>query len=268
MLGLLGLSTACGREKKVHSAVDDLQHSGAVAAPVKKLVQAVADNDSAGFAALVSYPLARPYPLHDIEDSAQMQKYYHILVDDSLRAALTQNGPEKWDHVGWRGWTLQPDHQTLLWIDSLLYDVPYMSESERVQLIKEQKRDMASIEPHYRDGWEPLAALKAFDGRIVRIDHKVNCAHTEQGSIRMMIFAPDSDLSGEPVNIYTGSLSTEGSALSPVYDFSDEEGNTAIWDADPVDCTENAPITFNTPEGNPSKMSAIKIYWLDLLNVR
>lgn len=264
LIGIIGLAGSCRREHKSRSAVEEIEQSGAVSAPIKKIVRAVADNDSAQFASLVSYPLPRPYPLHDIVNEGEMQEYYHILVDDSLRNVITRNGPENWDHTGWKGWSLDEGNGSVVWIDSLLYDVPYVSDAERQMLNDARKRDMESIEEGFRAGWEPVAALKATDGHILRIDAREGLDNTAPGNVRLLVYAPDSDLSGIPEKVMTGSLSTEGSAMSPIYGFTDSTGNSAIWEADPSDM-EEAAVVFTTSAGTSIRIPASKIYWLDLI---
>ena len=97
---------SCDRGGAPKSRLDRLMENDSIPATVKQLVRSVADGDSIQFARLVSYPLKRPYPLHDIENADQMAHYYREMVDDSLRNAILESSPEDWGEYGWRGWSV------------------------------------------------------------------------------------------------------------------------------------------------------------------
>ena len=59
-------------------------------------MRALADGDAAGFASLCVYPIVRPYPLKDIEDSLSMVDYFPILVDAPLREKMKKGKVGDW----------------------------------------------------------------------------------------------------------------------------------------------------------------------------
>lgn len=127
------LLVGCRHTQAGRTAVEAVEQSDSLPVAVKKLVRAIADNDSDGFAHMVSYPLQRPYPLRDIENADQMKAYYKNMVDDSLRNAVTHAGPDRWSEYGWRGWSL--DDGRYIWVDDQVYDVQYLSYKEKNPLI-------------------------------------------------------------------------------------------------------------------------------------
>ena len=124
--------------------VEKVEKSDSLPTEVKLLVRAIADDDSVGFANMVSYPLQRPYPLRDIDGADQMKSYYKELVDDSLRNVITQAEPKRWSKYGWRGWTL--DDGRYIWVDEGVYDVQYLSQKEIKMIDSLIREEILSIE--------------------------------------------------------------------------------------------------------------------------
>ncbi|MDE6681244.1 MAG: hypothetical protein K2J92_07855, partial [Muribaculaceae bacterium] len=129
------LSMACGRggggqssDRNLDATIED---SVEEAAPriVTLVTSAVRNGDKARFASAVAYPLARPYPLKDITDSAAMVDYYPVLVDDSLKHVIERAALHRWSDNGFRGWTL--DNGEYVWLDDSIYSVNYTSVAEQ-----------------------------------------------------------------------------------------------------------------------------------------
>lgn len=252
---------ACGKQPVAESKVEEIENSDSLPASVKLLVKAVADGDSAAFASIVSYPLERPYPLRDIIDSTQMLGYYNVLVDDSLHHVLTTSAPDKWTELGWRGWTV--NNGEYLWIDEKLYDVNYLSEkeiSDRDRLIAEE---IASLPSDMRDGWSPVIILTApSDGSVYRIDsHK---GPGDDNIYRLSIYAANDSLTGRPSLVLTGYREKEGTADVTTYHFTDEDGDTALYQAD-ITNSDNPVLSF-TLKGKQTDLPVRKAYWQDLRN--
>lgn len=260
VLILSGLLSGCARSSKEGTALEAIERSGAVPGSVKTLVRAVAQDDSTGFASLINYPLERPYPLRDIENSDEMKSYYRTLVDDSLRNIIVSSRPEKWDEFGWRGWSL--DEGQYLWLDSLIYAVPYTSSLEAKELATVRQREINTLEPSLRQGWEPVTSLQGDDGRVMRIDAKEGMDRTESGSLRLAIYDKNGDRSALPAMMLSGNLDPEGSALTPIYLFADDKGNTALWNAEPSD-NEPSTLLIKGKEGKIQTIPVHKIYWLE-----
>ena len=264
IIGVLGLwGAGCGRGKeRKESALAQVENSGAVPAAVKNLVRAVADNDSVGFAALVSYPLQRPYPLRDIDDASEMENYYSTLIDDSIKRVMTESGPDKWSEYGWRGWSVCDGEY--VWVDSTLYDIPYVSGRERKELDEVRRQDISTLAPELREGWEPVAAMRSEDGRLWRIDARNNSDTSADGNLRLMMYDADADVHDLPQSTMSGRLVTEGSALEHNYTFAMPDGGEAIWNPNPPDGASPA-ITVTSPDGFEDVIPVRKIYWLDLV---
>lgn len=251
--------SACGKPRAEESKVAEIQNADSLPQSVKLLVKAVADGDTSAFASIVSYPLERPYPLRDIVDSTQMVGYYNIMVDDSLHHVLTTSAPEKWSELGWRGWTVK--NGEYLWIDEKLYDVNYLSKEEialRDRLIAEE---IACLPEDMREGWTPVIILTApSDGSVYRIDsHK---GPGDSDIFRLAIYAANDSLTGRPSLTLTGHRMNEGTASTTTYHFSDEKGDSALYQADITD-SEDPVLTFFL-KGEQTDLPVKKVYWRDL----
>lgn len=257
---LLFFVAACGNKEKTPDAVAQIESSGAVPESVRHLVRAVADADSTTFASLVSYPLQRPYPLKDIADAKEMSAYYHKLVDDSLRNILITSGPGEWDRYGWRGWSVK--NCEYLWVDSLLYDMPYISAAEKAEIGILSRREIESLPPALRGDWQPVTAFRISNGKTARIDRLTGTDPAVHRSLRLAIWPANASLKADPECIMPGSLEYEGSAMSPVYSFSDPAGNKATFFDDPFD-VESPRLLIDNPAGESSEFDTDRIYWLD-----
>ena len=229
---------------------------------VRQVVHAVEAGDTAEFAGRVSYPLARPYPLHDIENAEQMKEYYSTLVDDSLRHVIASDAKE-WGRYGWRGWSVRDGK--FLWIDSLIYDIPYVSSRERVNLDSLRHKDILTLKPDLRDGWQPVAAYSGDNGEIVRIDARDGMQPTDHDALRMLLYAKGMQLTGEPTRTALGSLDLEGTALNPSYRFTDKEGEIWTLETEPTD-SSRPMIYYTAPDGSVSEMPITSVYWLDIVH--
>lgn len=94
LLLLFGLAAGgCGRGSAKSPERDPVAGMDSLPEEVQSVIRAVVNNDSVAFSSLVNYPLARPYPLHDIKDSVEMRSYFPVLVDDSLRKVIAESAP-------------------------------------------------------------------------------------------------------------------------------------------------------------------------------
>lgn len=254
MLFILPLA-GCGSKEASKPDISEIETCDSIPDGVKKLVKAVADNDSVGFSAIVSYPLSRPYPLRDIENAEEMKNYYPVMVDDSLREVLTASHPEDWEEYGWRGWSLK--NGDYLWVDSDIYDVAYLSAREKAMLDSLKAKEMESIENNYRSGWSPVMCLKGLEnGAVYRIDEADK--DSDQTGFRLLVYAPGGDLRGIPADVYTGSKEVQGTAGITIYHFKSKEGRNATFAAD---VTDNSTPAIEFPD---STIQVVRTYWLDL----
>lgn len=257
------LVMSCDRGGAPKSRLDRLMDSDSIPATVKQLVRSVADGDSIQFARLVSYPLKRPYPLHDIENADQMAHYYREMVDDSLRNAILESSPEDWGEYGWRGWSVRDGGY--VWIDSIVYQVPYISQTERHHLDELRKREIASLAKTLQGDWNPIATLVDPQGKVLRIDARHVPDLSEPGSIRLLVYDSVKNLTGTPARELQGVLDTEGSSPSDTYLFDDASGVSYMIDTDPAD-DDSPHLITETPDGITKTVPLKVAYWLDLIN--
>ncbi|MCM1348028.1 MAG: hypothetical protein NC338_01335 [Firmicutes bacterium] len=255
------LLPACGH-RATDDAVQSIVSSDSLPTEVKSLVKAVATDNKKDFASLVLYPLERPYPLKNIDDSAAMVAYYPTLVDDSLKSVVTMSPPESWDKFGWRGWTL--DNGQYLWIDeSGVYGVNYVSAAEQATLEKLRKEDMESLPGNLRGDWVPAGCYKAVDSeKVMRIDMLTE--KDGQTIYRLAVYSAPATMRGEPMALFTGFEELQGSVGTRIYNFTGPSGVSATFMADMPD---DSPLTmdFTSASGTETNVEVQPAYWLDLL---
>lgn len=239
-----------------------IEQSTRLPVQVKQLVSFVGANNPDSFANLVAYPLQRPYPLHDINDATEMRKYYHTMVDDSLRNVIARSTPLQWNEYGWRGWTVR--NGEYIWLDSLVYDIPYISQAELADIRKLRAKEINSLAPGLRSSWIPVTTLIADSGAVIRIDARQDADPASADALRLLVYKKGSDLHGMPSITMSGHLETEGSALYSLYMFRDKEGNDAIIDIQPADSSQPR-LTYRSVHGDISELDLHRGYWLDLL---
>lgn len=259
-LPLVSCSNSKDRSDKATDMTASVLEADSIPESVKKLVRVVTDNDSSGFAQLVSYPLQRPYPLHNIDTPEQMSEYYHQLVDDSLRNVILKAGSEKWSEYGWRGWSL--DDGRYIWVDENVYDVNYISGAERRHIDSLQRIEIESIEPSIREGWRPMMCLTdPADGSVYRVDTRTSGDANENNHYRLAVYKPASDLSGLPSQLMEGEMEMEGSAGSISYHFHDShKGSQYVLQPE---STESAESVIISPSGD--NIVVERAYWHELI---
>ncbi len=252
----------CGKGKSDSADISAIENSDSVPVGVKKFVKVVADGDEKEFAAIVSYPLSRPYPLKDIRNPREMEKYYKVMVDDSLKKVVTHSGPKRWGNRGWRGWGLEDGKY--VWIDDSVYEVPYMSVREKALRDSLSAADIRSIEKSLRKGWQPALCLKGEDGSVYRID--VGPAKRGESVYRLAIYSPEADLAAIPSSLLTGYRDMEGTASVTVYYFKGDDALQVVYVAD-ISGDSTPQLEFNYPDGRQSYLPVKPVYWLDLIPV-
>lgn len=259
---LTGLLTAsCGHNRQA-TACEAVERCDSLPEGVKNMVRAVADDDAGKFAATVSYPLARPYPLHDIQDARQMESYYHTLVDDSLRRVITTSMPDQWSEYGWRGWALKDGRY--VWIDSLVYDIPYVSAREQADLERLRLEELNTLRADLRGDWLPLGAMTADNGDLMRIDAARNATPDSPDALRLLVYRKGTDPHGNPSDIFTGSLSADGTDISPIYEFTDKTGRKRTYIPYPDD--GSGPTVYEElKDGSERTVNVRHVYWMDVI---
>lgn len=249
-LGLLaaGLMMACGRKDK--DEIEPLEPRPDTA--LRELMRSIREADAPGFAALCIYPIPRPYPLREIDDSIAMVDYFPVMVDDSLQNMMGRASLDDWESYGWRGWSMRNEQP--VWFDDGVLFVDYESKAESALRKILAKEEIMTLAPEYRDGWTPITALTETDGPMVfRIDRNGNV-------YRLMGFADVADVHGKPQIILDGSMEEEGTARSQIFIFADGKTKAEyIPDAEPP-----AYINIISPAGSRT-IEVAPAYWRDII---
>ena len=222
---------------------------------LNKLMRSLAEGDAPGFAALCVYPVIRPYPLKNIEDSVAMVDYFPVLVDDSLRDRMGRSRVEDWESYGWRGWSIGDDRP--IWFDEGVQFVDYQSPAESGLRNILAREELMTLSPQYREGWTPVMTLIQTDGSsILRID-------ANGDSYRLMEYEDAGDVSGIPAMYLLGSLNHEGSANLRYFEFADPAGIKAAYSPD----SDNPDILyFSGPKAGRKEMRVRQGYWRDAIH--
>lgn len=240
--------------------VESIMACDSLPMPVKKLVMSVNEGDSVAFAALVSYPLERPYPLRDIASADVMKGYYSTLVDDSLRQVILCSPVDEWSEAGWRGWTVA--NGQYLWIDNDLYEVAYVSAREMARIDSLTKMDLLTLPKALREGWKPEACYIADNGTVYRIDRSV----AERAEpYRLSIYNTHPKAQSDPSEIHYGTMLMEGSAGTAVYSFGEKGGRAVLIEPYLAD-GEGQRVTISVPGGDETTHHLQKCYWLDIVD--
>lgn len=255
-----------GNSEEKQNRVNEILNNDSIPDDVKQFVKSVDSDDSVSFSKLVSYPVSRPYPLHDIENEKQMRKYYKRIVDDSLKKVIRESGPEDWFEAGWRGWSVKDGNY--VWIDGQVYDINYVSKQEQKDIDSLSKAEIASLHPSLRGDWTPVGCLISRDHKnVYRID-----AHRRHGkknrndrdSLRMSIYDRKIRPEEMPRRVLTGHEETEGSAAIVIYYFSDGNGTTVSYNANGTN-EEGPAIYYTDKAGNETRVDVSPGYWLDIM---
>ena len=230
---------------------------------VKDAAGVIASKNPERFAGACSYPVLRPYPLRDITDSAEMVKYYEILVDDSLRDVVRHAADTDWSEFGWRGWTLHDGEY--VWIDDgRIYDIPYVSAAEKSLRDILVEREMSTLPKDMRLGWTPAECLHDLDdGSIYRIDMSTDSDADPDSLYRIAVYSASSPMTLPPARVMRGTMKVEGSAAVRTYYFRDVAGASIEYSPDVPDDGQDLSVIFKTAGESPEAHRVAKAYWRD-----
>lgn len=256
--------TACNSgSTKEEANYREFIDNDSIPAVLKNLVEAVYKNDASLFADQVSYPLVRPYPLKDITSAEEMQSYYNVLVDDSLRKVVLQSVPVDWQEFGWRGISLKDGEY--IWLSDSVYAVNYVSKREQQLIDSLTSIERNSLPLQLREGWTPILTLRSEDnGTVYRVDELTANGSQESSLYRLCIYdyKGNSDkLKTQPDRLLKGEEKVEGSANIISYIFADNSGNEYI--ILPEDMSSGKP-SITLPDGTSAELE--KAYWYELLS--
>ena len=229
---------------------------------LKNIVTAIYNDDPSLFAAQVAYPIQRPYPLKDIDSQAEMEAYYHVMVDDSLRNVILSSRPEEWKEYGWRGWSLHDGEY--LWTADSLYAVNYISKREHELIDSLLTAERNSLPRQFKEGWTPVITFRSEEKKkIYRIDQLTASAGKDNSVYRLSIFDYDEnspDVYSGLEEIMEGTDKIEGSAGTVSYIFTDNNGRDYV--IFPEEPSSGTPAMLE-PDG--SRIDLEKAYWLELI---
>lgn len=258
----LAIAVSACTGKTSTSTAQSMEGLDSLPPDIQNLVKSVVMSDSDSFASMVLYPLQRTYPLHNIEDEEQMLDYYHVIMDDTLKAAITNNPGAAWHEFGWRGWSVSDG--SYIWYSDGIYAIPYMSAQEIATRQALVKAEMQSLAPSLRKGWEPVGCYKAVESdSIFRIDKQIKPDGAT--SYRLAGYSSPSQMRDMPSVLLFGYRTVEGSAMIETYDFSDKSGITMSITPDMTDDDGNPELTLTAPSGSEKNITVSPAYWLDLL---
>lgn len=234
---------------------------------VAEIVSAVTRNDARRFASAVSYPLERPYPLRDVDDSVKMAIYYPVMVDDSLRNVLRNAPAEEWSQNGWKGWTLQDGRY--LWIDDKLYALNYISVAEKAMINTLAREEIGSLHSDMREGWTPVFCLHGVDnGAVYRVDARSEADDDAESPYRLAVYEHGVDLHGRPSMSMRGHLEVDGSAGMRTFMFNGRDGSRACYVYDRLSEDDPHQIVLIGVSGDSVAHRVERAYWRDYLTSR
>lgn len=191
------------------------------------ILEAIAKGDKQMFAKMASYPLSRRYPLPDIENEAQMVRYFDTLFDKQFRQQIAKLDSNSWDYVGWRGAMILNGE---VWDTGSWIIVNYSSPLEQRHAEYLKKKDMARLHPSLRGNWEPYAcyrldgkAFPDFEYSYARVDASTDHNPEDYPTYRVAVFKKGSNASAPPAIVLLGERTFEGSMnIETLYFKSDE----------------------------------------------
>lgn len=245
-------------------ADDSILGDPALTEQLKEIMGIIVSGDKESFASLVSYPFTRPYPLHNIKDSAEMVSYFDTLVDDSLIDILKHTHLSDWEEVGWRGWTFADGNY--FWFDGGIPAWDYLSKNES-KLYNELVNKEWNMLPTSLKGeeWTVYDCLLPESGpyKVVRMDCRPD--YDEQDQYRLAFYKMGTPLTAEPDMVLLGDGEEQGNMGTMVFNFKDQSGHHAdfIYSAD--EYLDEEGLELNIFEDKQETYKVHFCYWLDLL---
>lgn len=248
------LPVACHDAKADQDSVAITCHTHRPDKQLHHLMKSIADGNASEFAHICVYPIQRPYPLPDIQDSAAMVEYFPVIMDDSIRNVMRHASISDWEDFGWRGWSMRNSQP--IWYDDGVQFVDYISPAERHLHKMLAKKEMTTLHESLQGEWRPVMSLReAPDGYTFRIDR-------DGETYRLAGYTKDADLKGAPQILIYGNLTQEGTAESRTYSFAGKDGAKAIYSPDADDADS---FTLTLPGKSPIQIQVEPTYWLDLI---
>lgn len=245
---------------------DSIEGDPEMTEELKTLMGSMVHGEKEIFASLVSYPLERMYPLHNIQDSASLVSYFDTLVDDSLKTVLKNTRVSDWGEFGWHGYSFS-DGEYLWWNGSLV-GMNYYSQKELEMRDALIQKELASLSPTLTEGdWTVYECLIPSDSPYCAIRLDVLPFEDEEDQYRLAFYENGADLNAEPALVLLGSLDIQGSFGTHNFYFSNKEGNvTADFVYSPYEYMEEEGTELTLRVKGKETVIPIRFgYWLDLL---
>lgn len=133
---------------------------------IAAIIAAFEDDDKAAIASLVSYPLARAYPVPAINNEAELIERFEQVFDQQLIAQIAGSDIDTdWDKVGWRGIML---NSGVVWVDieGKIIGLNYQTAKEQQLAKRLIAADKQGLHPSINSFVEPILDWQTAKFRI------------------------------------------------------------------------------------------------------
>ena len=196
----------------------------------QKIIEAIANGDKQLFAQMVSYPLERRYPLHNIENEEQMIRYFDTLFDVSFREKVSKLDSNSWSSCGWRGWMILDGE---IWNTDPCIVVNYSSPLEQKHSEYLSNKDMARLHESLQGEWRPYYCFQLdastcpdFEYSYARVD--VINAYEKDVAFRVALYRKGESASVKPSIVMLGQQRIEGTMRFESFIFESDKGKIFI----------------------------------------
>lgn len=223
---------------------------------IEAIMRSIANGDAKKLASLTAYPIMRPYPLEDIEDSAQIVAYFNTMFDAPIREKLRKATVDDWEAVGAKGYLFDNGS---LWIHDSLIAVNYVSKKEQQMINEGSKKEEATLHASLRgEGWKFMSCYLGEDGTLFRLDQKLK---GKSNNYRLTVFPKGVKAGNKPQLLLMGEVGA-GSAYEQNYSFTDGRGNSISF-CKSID--EESVIMEIVKDGKEYSVQTVPCRWLDVV---
>jgi len=215
----------------------------------------------------MSYPIQRPYPLHNIKDSASLMNYFDTLVDDSLINILKNTKLSDWSEAGWQGFTF--DDGKYFWFDGGIVGWNYISAKENQLLYSQIQKEWATLPESLKgEDWTVYDCLIPEEGpyQVIRLDCRPN--YDEEDQYRLSFYKKGAPLvQSEPDIVMLGRCDIQESGETQIFSFhSEDNSKTADFIYSPVTYLDEEGMELNLNSKKGTETFTVRFgYWLDLI---
>ena len=167
----------------------------------------------------------------------------------------TMHKPKDWPFVGY-GHGVQPGEK--------FNRKRTLTEKEADALLRKDLLKNCAVFREYGADSLLLGTLAYNNGDVMRIDAARNAMPDSKDALRLLVFRKGTDLHGDPSDIFSGTLSMEGSDVSPIYEFADKSGRKRTYIPYPDDGSGPA-VYEELKNGSERTVSVRHVYWMDII---